>query len=134
MLTPRANINAPIRDVFDCEKTNEKTLCFRVPQISSLRQSREELWDRDWSVRGIHEPNKLTFSQPSFLDHSSVGNCTLIAPGIAEFMGSNPIETNVIFSCVKETITCLNCPARYKDHFSHLFCFRESVETPMEFI
>ena len=32
-------------------KTNEKTLCFRVPQSSSLAQSREELWGRDWEIR-----------------------------------------------------------------------------------
>ena len=28
-------------------KTNEKTLCFRVPQSSSLPRSREELWGRE---------------------------------------------------------------------------------------
>ena len=32
-------------------KTNEKTLCFRVPQSSSLPQSREELWGRDWNLK-----------------------------------------------------------------------------------
>ena len=31
--------------------TNQKSLCFRVPQSSSLPQSREKLWGRDWLSR-----------------------------------------------------------------------------------
>ena len=38
LLTARANMDAPIRDAFEC---SEKTLCFRVPQSSSLPQSRD---------------------------------------------------------------------------------------------
>ena len=39
-------------------KTNEKTLCFRVPQSSSLSQSREELWGRDWGQPQSRAPTR----------------------------------------------------------------------------
>ena len=52
VLTPCTNMNAPIRDAFDCSsrKPMRRHVVSGFPRSSSLPPSREELWGRDWIV------------------------------------------------------------------------------------